>query len=75
MTVPEVEMLLDEAGVELGLAERPYDVRGGIPCQCTTYNYDLNGNVIEMVDSDDSDLSDANDSDIAGIGDRLRRLG
>ncbi|HAC66219.1 MAG TPA: hypothetical protein DCF68_22465 [Cyanothece sp. UBA12306] len=48
---------------------QPYNVQGGIPCQCTTYNYDLNGNVIEMVDSDDTDLSVANNSTIAGIGD------
>ncbi|MGK7955408.1 MAG: RHS repeat-associated core domain-containing protein, partial [Crocosphaera sp.] len=48
---------------------QPYNVQGGIPCQCTTYNYDLNGNVIEMVDSDDTDLSAANNSTIAGIGD------
>ncbi|MDJ0843851.1 RHS repeat-associated core domain-containing protein [Crocosphaera sp.] len=48
---------------------QPYNVRGGIPCQCTTYNYDLNGNVIEMVDSDDTDLSILNNSTIAGIGD------
>jgi RHS repeat-associated protein len=44
--------------------ERPYDVRGGIPCQCTTYNYDGNGNVIEMVDSDDTDQEDGNNGKI-----------
>ena len=34
-----------------------YDVRGGAPCQCETYRYDANGNMIESVDSDDNDLS------------------
>jgi YD repeat-containing protein len=52
--------------------ERPYDVRGGIPCQCTTYHYDGNRNVIEMVDSDDTDSSDGNNSTIGGIGDMTR---
>ena len=43
---------------------RPYDVRGGIPCQCTTFNYDDNRNVIETVDSDDTDLSPDNNGRI-----------
>ena len=34
-----------------------YDVRGGAPCQCETYRYDANGNMIESVDADDNDLS------------------
>jgi YD repeat-containing protein len=45
---------------------QPYNVRGGITCQCTTYTYDGNGNVIEMVDSDDTDQSGANNGKIAG---------
>jgi YD repeat-containing protein len=49
-----------------------YDVRGGTPCQCTNYRYDLNGNVIEMVDSDDNDLSSANNDPALGPGDRTR---
>ena len=45
---------------------QPYNVRGGITCQCTTYNYDGNRNVIEMVDSDDTDLSPDNNGKIGG---------
>ena len=47
-----------------------YDVRGGEPCQCESYRYDLNGNMIESVDSDDSDLSSANNDPSLGPGDR-----
>ena len=45
--------------------EQPYNVRGGIPCQCTTFNYDGNRNVISVVDSDDTDLSPDNNGKIA----------
>ena len=45
--------------------EEPYNVRGGIPCQCTTFNYDGNRNVISIVDSDDTDLSPDNNGKIA----------
>jgi RHS repeat-associated protein len=38
-----------------------YDVRGGLPAT-TTYNYDLNGNLIETVAADDTDSSLANNS-------------
>jgi RHS repeat-associated protein len=38
-----------------------YDVRGGLPAT-TTYNYDLNGNLIETVAADDTDGSLANNS-------------
>ena len=48
-----------------------YNVRGGVTCQCTTFRYDANGNVIEIVDADDTDLSPDNNSDI-GPGDRTR---
>lgn len=50
-----------------------FDVRGGTPCDCTTFRYDGNGNVIETVDSDDTDLSAANGS-ILGAGDRTRYI-
>jgi hypothetical protein len=46
-----------------------YDVRGGLPA-AMTYNYDPNGNLVETVDADDTDLSSANNSKIAGVGDR-----
>jgi YD repeat-containing protein len=49
-----------------------YDVRGGLLCQCTTYHYDGNRNVIETVDADDTDLSTGNNSDRGGHGDRTR---
>jgi RHS repeat-associated protein len=49
-----------------------YDVRGGAPCFCTTYRYDGNKNVIETVDSDDTDLSPANNDPGLGPGDRTR---
>ena len=45
--------------------DQPYNVRGGIPCQCTTFNYDGNRNVISVVDSDDTDLSPDNNGKIA----------
>ncbi len=47
-----------------------YDVRGGEPCQCETYRYDANGNMIESVDSDDNDLASANNDPTLGPGDR-----
>jgi RHS repeat-associated protein len=49
-----------------------YDVRGGAPCDCTTYRYDANRNVIETVDADDTDLSPANNDAALGPGDRTR---
>lgn len=51
-----------------------YDVRGGAPCFCTSYRYDFNGNVIETVDSDDTDLSPANNDPTLGPGDRTRYI-
>ena len=51
-----------------------YDVRGGIRCQCTTYHYDENQNVIETVDAADTDGSPDNNSDIGGPGDRTRYI-
>ncbi len=51
-----------------------YDVRGGIQCQCQTFHYDGNGNIIETVDADDTDLSPDNNSDIGGPGDRTRYI-
>lgn len=50
-----------------------YDVRGGFPCQCTTFVYDGNRNVIETSDADDTDLSADNNSDV-GPGDRTRYI-
>ncbi len=47
-----------------------YDVRGGEPCQCETYRYDANGNMIESVDADDNDLSSGNNDPTLGPGDR-----
>jgi len=47
-----------------------YDVRGGLAAT-TTYRYDGNGNLIEVVDADDTDLSAANNSTL-GSGDRTR---
>ena len=47
-----------------------YDVRGGTPCQCETYRYDANGNMIESVDMDDNDLSPANNDPTLSTGDR-----
>jgi len=32
-----------------------FDVRGGEPCLCTTFYYDLNGNVVAVGDSEDTD--------------------
>jgi RHS repeat-associated protein len=49
-----------------------YDVRGGILCQCTTYHYDGNRNLIETVDAADTDGSADNNSDLGGPGDRTR---
>jgi RHS repeat-associated protein len=47
-----------------------YNVRGGEPCQCETYRYDANGNMIESVDMDDNDLSSANNDPTLSTGDR-----
>ncbi len=47
-----------------------YDVRGGTPCQCETYRYDLNGNMIESVNMDDNDLSPGNNDPTLSTGDR-----
>jgi len=52
----------------LGAPTGPYNPRGGMP-STTTYNYDLNGNVIEIVDAVDTDGSPGNGSVIAGAGD------
>ena len=48
-----------------------YDVRGGEP-STQSFHYDLNQNLIEVVDAADTDSSSANNSDIAGAGDRTR---
>ncbi len=45
-----------------------YDVRGGL-ASTTTYNYDGNRNLIEVVDAEDTDQSTGNNSSIAGDGD------
>lgn len=49
-----------------------YDVRGGLSGVSVTYQYDLNGNVIETSDPSDTDLSAANNSKLDGYGDRTR---
>jgi YD repeat-containing protein len=49
-----------------------YNVRGGLPCVCVTYQYDSNGNLVETSDADDTDLSTANNSKLGGYGDRTR---
>jgi RHS repeat-associated protein len=60
--------------VHLGAGDpMDYDVRGGQP-STITYHYDLNRNVIEMVDADDTDGSAANNSRRGGSGDRTRYL-
>jgi RHS repeat-associated protein len=46
----------------------PYGSRGGQPAT-GTYNYDLNANLVETVDAEDTDGSAANNSSIAGVGD------
>jgi RHS repeat-associated protein len=51
-----------------------YDVRGGLRCDCLSYRYDENGNVIETVDSDDTDLSPDNNNPTLGPGDRTRYI-
>lgn len=38
----------------------------------TTYNYDLNRNLTELVDADDTDGDSSNNSEIAGVGDVTR---
>lgn len=48
-----------------------YNVRGGVRCQCNTYRYDGNRNVVESVDADDTDGSPYNGS-LLGPGDRSR---
>ena len=48
-----------------------YDVRGGEPAT-KSFHFDLNGNLIEVVDAADTDSSSANNSAIAGNGDRTR---
>ena len=50
-----------------------FDIRGGFPCECTTFRYDGNRNIVEIADSDDTDLSAANNSDLGG-GDRTRQV-
>ena len=51
-----------------------YDVRGGLSCNCASYAYDGNRNVIEMVDAADTDLSANNNSPLLGPGDRTRYI-
>ena len=50
-----------------------YDVRGGLPSTITSH-YDLNRNLIEIVDAADTDGSSANNSDLGGSGDRTRYI-
>lgn len=49
-----------------------YDVNGGLTCDCTSYFYDGNRNVIETVDASDTDLSNENNNTELGPGDRTR---
>jgi RHS repeat-associated protein len=46
-----------------------YNVRGGI-ISTESYRYDANGNLIESVDADDTDLSSANNDTTLGPGNR-----
>src|SRR5262249_23960782 len=48
-----------------------YDVRGGVP-SIQTYHYDLNRNISEEVDAEDTDGSPDNNSRRGGFGDRTR---
>lgn len=50
-----------------------YDVRGGL-LSTTSYCYDANGNLIELVNGDDTDLSAANNDPALGPGDRTRYI-
>ena len=50
-----------------------YDVRGGIP-STTTFHYDRNRNLEEIVDADDTDGSPDNNSLRGGLGDRTRSV-
>ncbi len=50
-----------------------YDVRGGL-ASTTSFRYDLNGNLSEVVDADDTDSSAANNDPALGGGDRTRFL-
>jgi RHS repeat-associated protein len=50
-----------------------YNVRGGQP-SIMTYHYDLNRNLIETVDAEDTDGSAANNSKRGGAGDRTRYI-
>ncbi len=60
------------AVVRLGDADpTDYDVRGGTPAT-TTYHYDGNENLVELVDADDTDGSTDNNSTRSGDGDRTR---
>ncbi len=49
----------------------PYDPRGGEP-STTTYHYDANRNLVELVDAEDTDGSAGNGSAIGGAGDVTR---
>jgi RHS repeat-associated protein len=51
-----------------------YDVRGGAPCACVTYRYDLNGNAIESVNGDNNDLSSTAIDPSLGPGNRTRSI-
>ena len=50
-----------------------YDVRGGEP-STMTYHYDVNRNLSETADAEDTDGSAANNSDLGGAGDRMRYI-
>ena len=50
-----------------------YDVRGGLP-STTTYHYNRNRYIVELVDAADTDGSIANNSEIGGSGDRTRYI-
>jgi RHS repeat-associated protein len=51
-----------------------FDVRGGFPCDCKTYAYDGNRNVVETVDAADNDLAAENNNPALGHGDRTRHV-
>jgi RHS repeat-associated protein len=51
-----------------------YDVRGGSSCQCQTYRYDANGNMVVSVTEDDNDGVSGNEDPSLDTGDRTRYI-
>jgi RHS repeat-associated protein len=51
-----------------------YDIRGGSACQCETYRYDANGNMIESVNEDNNDGVSGNEDLSLDTGVRTRYI-